>query len=103
LILKFINNHLKKQTMNKSDLIDVVAEAAGLTKVQAKKALDCYHETVAGALKEGKRVEILGFGSFSVTTRAARTGRNPKTGAALKIKAKNVAKFKPGKALSDSL
>jgi len=89
--------------MNKSDLIDVVAEGAGLTKVQAKKAIDCYHETVAGALKEGKRVEILGFGSFSVATREARTGRNPKTGEALQIKAKKVAKFKAGKGLSDTL
>jgi DNA-binding protein HU-beta len=89
--------------MNKSDLIDIVAEGAGLTKVQAKKAIDCYHETVAGALKDGQRVEIVGFGSFSVSTREARTGRNPKTGEALEIKAKNVAKFKPGKALADSL
>lgn len=89
--------------MNKSDLIDVVAEGAGLTKVQAKKAIDCYHESVAGALASGNRVEIVGFGSFSVTKREARTGRNPKTGATLQIAAKNVAKFKPGKALSDSL
>jgi len=89
--------------MNKSELIDAVAAGAGLTKVDAKKAIDCYHDTVAGALKGGGRVEILGFGSFSVTKRAARTGRNPKTGAALTIKAKNVAKFKPGKGLADSL
>ena len=89
--------------MNKSDLSDVVAEGAGLTKVQAKKAIDCYHETVAGALKAGQRVEILGFGSFSVSKREARVGSNPKTGAALKIKAKTVAKFKAGKALSDTL
>lgn len=89
--------------MNKSDLIDVVAEGAGLTKVQAKKAIDCYHETVSGALAAGNRVEIVGFGSFSVTTREARTGRNPKTGAALQIAAKKVAKFKPGKALSETL
>ena len=89
--------------MNKSELIDAIAHGAGLTKVDAKKAIDCYHETVAGALKEGKRVEIVGFGSFSVTKRAARKGRNPKTGAALQIKAKKVAKFKPGKALSAGL
>lgn len=89
--------------MNKSDLIDAIAQGAGLTKVDAKKAIDCYHETIAGALKEGKRVEILGFGSFSVATREARTGRNPKTGEALTIKAKTVAKFKAGKGLSDSL
>ena len=89
--------------MNKSDLIDIVAEGAGLTKVQAKKAIDCYHDTVADALKGGNRVEIVGFGSFSVSTRIARTGRNPKTGEPLEIKAKNVAKFKPGKSLADSL
>jgi DNA-binding protein HU-beta len=89
--------------MNKSDLINKVAESAGVTKVQAKSAIDCYHESVAGALKAGERVELVGFGTFSVSARAARTGRNPKTGAELQIAAKNVAKFKPGKALSDSL
>lgn len=89
--------------MNKSELIDALAQGADLTKAQAKKAIDCYHETVAGALAAGNRVEIVGFGSFSVATREARTGRNPKTGAALQIAAKKVAKFKPGKALSDSL
>jgi DNA-binding protein HU-beta len=89
--------------MNKSDLIDAVAAKAGLTKVQAKAAVDSYHETVTGTLAAGNRVEILGFGTFSVTERSARTGRNPKTGEALTIKAKKVAKFKPGKALSDNL
>jgi DNA-binding protein HU-beta len=89
--------------MNKSELIDAVATKAGLTKAQAKNAIDCYHESVSGALASGGRVEIVGFGSFSVTKREARTGRNPKTGAALQIAAKNVARFKPGKALSDSL
>jgi len=89
--------------MNKSELIDALAKGADLTKAQAKKAIDCYHETISGALAEGKRVEIVGFGSFSVTTRAARTGRNPKTGEALTIKAKNVAKFKPGKELATKL
>jgi DNA-binding protein HU-beta len=89
--------------MNKSELIDAIAVKAGLTKVQAKAAIDSYHETVSGALSTGNRVEILGFGTFSVTERSARTGRNPKTGEALAIKAKKVAKFKPGKALSDTL
>ncbi|MFA5970734.1 MAG: HU family DNA-binding protein [Lentimicrobiaceae bacterium] len=89
--------------MNKSELIDYVAKNAGLTKVDAKKAIDSYHEAVAGTLQEGKRVEILGFGSFSVATREARTGRNPKTGEALEIKAKRVAKFKPGKELASKL
>ena len=89
--------------MNKSELIDALAQGADLTKAQAKKAIDCYHETVTGALAAGNRVELVGFGSFSVTHREARTGRNPKTGAALQIAAKKVAKFKPGKALSEKL
>jgi len=89
--------------MNKSDLIDHVAKAAGLSKVDAKKAIESYHEAVAETLKEGKRVEIVGFGSFSVATREARTGRNPKTGEALQIAAKKVAKFKPGKELASKL
>ena len=89
--------------MNKSDLISRVAETAGVTKVQAKSAIDSYHEAIAGALKNGERVELVGFGTFSVSQRSARTGRNPKTGAELQIAAKTVAKFNPGKALSDSL
>ncbi len=89
--------------MNKSEMIDAIAKGAGLTKVQAKSAIECYHDTVASTLAEGKRVEILGFGTFSVSARSERTGRNPKTGEALTIKAKNVAKFKPGKELSSKL
>ena len=85
--------------MNKSELIDAIAQKAGLTKVQAKSAIEGYHEAVAATLAEGKRVEILGFGTFSVAERSERTGRNPKTGEALVIKAKKVAKFKPGKGL----
>jgi DNA-binding protein HU-beta len=71
--------------------------------VQAKSAIEGYHEAVAATLAEGKRVEILGFGTFSVAERSERTGRNPKTGEALVIKAKKVAKFKPGKELSGKL
>ena len=89
--------------MNKSELIDAIAQKAGLTKVQAKSAIEGYHEAVAATLAEGKRVEILGFGTFSVAERSERTGRNPKTGEALVIKAKKVAKFKPGKDLSGKL
>jgi DNA-binding protein HU-beta len=89
--------------MNKSDLIDHVAKAAGLSKVDAKKAIESYHEAVAETLKEGKRVEIVGFGSFSVSSREARTGRNPKTGETLQIAAKKVAKFKAGKELASKL
>ena len=89
--------------MNKSELIDAIAQKAGLTKVQAKSAIDSYHEAVATTLAEGKRVEILGFGTFSVAERSERTGRNPKTGETLVIKAKKVAKFKPGKELSGKI
>jgi DNA-binding protein HU-beta len=89
--------------MNKSDLISAIAHKAGLTQSQAKNAIDSYHETIVETLKAGTSVDILGFGSFSVTARAARTGRNPKTGEALKIKASRVPKFKPGKALKDSV
>lgn len=89
--------------MNKSELIDAVAKGAGLTKVQAKEAIDCYHGTIAETLKSGNSVDIAGFGSFSVSPRAARTGRNPKTGEPLQIKASNVPKFKPGKGLKEGL
>jgi DNA-binding protein HU-beta len=89
--------------MNKAELIDAIAQKAGLTKVQAKSAIDSYHETVAGTLKSGGSVDIAGFGSFSVLAKAARTGRNPKTGEALQIKAAKVPKFKPGKGLKDAL
>jgi len=89
--------------MNKTELINAIAKKAGLTKVQAKEAIDCYHETVAGVLKGGNSVDIAGFGSFSVAARAARTGRNPQTGAPLQIKASKVPKFKPGKGLKDAL
>ncbi|HAH59435.1 MAG: HU family DNA-binding protein [Lentimicrobiaceae bacterium] len=89
--------------MNKSELIDAVAQGAGLTKTQAKSAIDSYHDAVAGELKKGNSVDIAGFGSFSVAERAARTGRNPQTGAPLQIKASKVPKFKPGKGLRDVL
>ncbi len=89
--------------MNKSELIDAIAHGAGLTKAQAKNAIDTYHTTVGEELKKGGSVDIAGFGSFSVAERAARTGRNPQTGAPLQIKASKVPKFKPGKGLKDSL
>jgi DNA-binding protein HU-beta len=86
--------------MNKSDLITKIADEAGITKTQANGALDAFTEAVAKTLKKGDKVTLVGFGTFSVTKRAARNGRNPKTGAAIKIKAKKVAKFKAGKELS---
>ncbi len=89
--------------MNKTDLIEGMAEHAGISKAAAKKALDSFLGNVGGALKKGKRVSLVGFGSFSVSKRAAREGRNPQTGATIKIKAKNVVKFKAGSDLTDSV
>jgi nucleoid DNA-binding protein len=89
--------------MNKSDLIDAIAQRADLSKAAAKIAVDSYHETVLEELKAGRKVDILGFGSFSVSERAARTGRNPKTGEQIQIKAAKVPKFRPGKALRDGI
>ena len=86
--------------MNKAQLIDAVAAKAGLTKVDAKKAIDAFIGVTAGALKKGDRIALVGFGSFSVTKRSARTGRNPRTGAAIKIAAKKVVRFKPGAELN---
>lgn len=89
--------------MNKGDLVSKLAEDAGITKVQANAALDAFTEAVAKTLKKGDSVTLVGFGTFSVSKRAARVGRNPKTGEALKIKAKKVAKFKAGKSLSEKI
>jgi DNA-binding protein HU-beta len=89
--------------MNKSDLIDAIAEKAGLSKADAGRALDATIKSVTGALKKGKTVSLVGFGTFSVRKRAARTGRNPRTGEAIKIKASKIPAFKAGKALKDSV
>ena len=89
--------------MNKAELIDAIASGAGLTKADAKKALDAFIEATSGALKKGDRVALVGFGSFSVSKRNARTGRNPQTGKEIKIAAKNVVKFKAGSELSNSV
>ena len=89
--------------MNKAELIAQLAEDAGITKVQANAALDSFVDTVTKTLKKGDKVTLVGFGTFSVSKRAARTGRNPQTGEAIKIKAKKVARFKPGKELSEKI
>ena len=89
--------------MNKSELIAQIAEDAGVSKTQANAALDSFVATVTKTLKKGDKVTLVGFGTFSVSKRAARTGRNPQTGATIKIKAKKVAKFKAGKELSGKL
>jgi DNA-binding protein HU-beta len=86
--------------MNKAELISKIAEDAGITKTQAGATLDSFTEAVAKTLKKGDKVTLVGFGTFSVSKRAARNGRNPQTGATIKIKAKKVAKFKAGKELS---
>ena len=89
--------------MNKLDLVSKMAADAGLTKVQAAAALDAVLDGVRKSLKSGKRVTLVGFGTFSVTKRAARKGRNPATGATIKIRARKVAKFKPSQELNATL
>ena len=89
--------------MNKAELIDAMAADAGVTKAQAKKALDSFTTNVGGALAGGGRVSLVGFGTFSVSKRNARDGRNPQTGKVIKIQAKNVAKFKAGSDLDGKL
>ena len=89
--------------MNKSELIDAIAQKGRLTTVDAGKALDATIESISAALKAGDTVTLVGFGSFTVKERAARTGRNPKTGAELKIPASKVPSFKAGKGLKDSV
>ncbi|HVZ96922.1 MAG TPA: HU family DNA-binding protein [Chitinophagaceae bacterium] len=99
-------SHLKNQIifiMNKAELIAKMADDAGITKTQANASLDSFVEAVTKTLKGGGKVTLVGFGTFSVSKRAARNGRNPQTGAVIKIKAKKVAKFKAGKELSAKL
>ena len=89
--------------MNKSELIDQIAKAAGLSKAAAARSLDATTEAIAKSLKKGDQVTLIGFGTFYVGQRAARSGRNPRTGAAIKITSAKVPKFRPGKALKDAL
>ncbi|MEP0265906.1 HU family DNA-binding protein [Dokdonia sp.] len=89
--------------MNKSELIDGMAEHAGITKASAKKALESFLGNVEGTLKQGGRVSLVGFGSWSVSKRNAREGRNPQTGKTIQIAAKNVVKFKAGSELGNSV
>lgn len=89
--------------MNKSELIAAVAEKAGITKAQADAALTAITDNIAGVLVQGETITLPGFGTFSLAERAARTGRNPKTGEALEIAASRAAKFKQAKALKDAL
>ncbi|MEO9214703.1 MAG: HU family DNA-binding protein [Rhodanobacter sp.] len=89
--------------MNKTDLINAIAEKAELTKADAGRALEAYLEAVQRSLKKGEDVSVVGFGTFTVRKRAARTGRNPRTNEAIKIKASKVPAFKAGKTLKDAL
>lgn len=89
--------------MNKAQLIDAIAAEAKLTKADAKKALDAFVKSTQKALKKGERVALVGFGSFSVSKRNARTGRNPQTGKPITIKAKKVVKFKAGSDLAGTV
>lgn len=89
--------------MNKSELIDAVAGNADISKADAGRAVDALVNTISGALKTGDSVTLVGFGTFLVRDRAARTGRNPKTGEVLQIKASKVPAFKAGKALKDAV
>jgi DNA-binding protein HU-beta len=89
--------------MNKSEFVTAVADAAELSKSDAAKALEAVIAVVEKTLKKGEQVSIVGFGTFAVRKRAARTGRNPRTGATIKIKASKVPAFKAGKALKDAI
>ena len=89
--------------MNKSQLIDKIADGADISKAAAGRALDAFIETVGEALKEGDQVALVGFGTFAVRERAARSGRNPQTGATIEIAAGKVPAFKAGKALKDAV
>ena len=89
--------------MNKAELVDAIASESKLTKADSTRALEAFVNATTKALKKGDRVALVGFGSFSVAKRAARTGRNPQTGKAIKIAAKKVAKFKAGADLAKSV
>ena len=89
--------------MNKSELIDAIAKETGLSKKDSGKAVDAFVDTVTKALKKKDKVQLIGFGTFETAKRAARTGKNPQTGAAIKIPASVAPKFKAGKALKDAV
>lgn len=89
--------------MNKAELVEAMASDAGLSKADAKRALDAFISATTNALKKDDRISLIGFGSFSISKRSARTGRNPQTGKEIQIPAKNVVKFKSGAELSKSV
>jgi len=89
--------------VNKSEMIDMVAEAADISKAAAGRAVDAVFDGITGSLKGGDSVTLVGFGTFSISDRAARSGRNPRTGETIQIKASRMPKFKAGKALKDAV
>ncbi len=89
--------------MNKTQLIDAIAAEAGLTKVDAKKAVDAFIKTTGEQLKDGEKIALVGFGTFSVSERSARVGRNPKTGEKIEVEKKRVVRFKPGSDLANEI
>ncbi len=90
------NDYVSGESMNKADLVDRIAGACNISKAQATTAIDTTVDSVTAALRKGDRVALIGFGTFSVSQRKARNGRNPQTGATIKIAARRVAKFTPG-------
>ena len=92
-----------KKIVNKKELIDIVAKRSGMTKTETESLVTIALETIVEFVAKGERVTLVGFGTFSVSKRAARNGRNPQTGAVIKIKAKKVAKFKAGKELASKM
>lgn len=99
----FIEEHNRGFFVNKTEMIDAIAAAADLPKASAARALDAVIDSITQALKQNEQVTLVGFGTFAVKERAARTGRNPKTGESIEIKASRQPGFKPGKALKDAL
>ena len=89
--------------MNKGELVESMANASGISKAAAERALTGLLDAISGALSKGDKVTLVGFGTFSTSNRAARQGRNPQTGAAIQIPARTVARFKPGSKLADAV
>ena len=89
--------------MNKTELVEFIATQADLSKAKAAEAVDAFVEAVTTSLKKGKDVTLVGFGTFTISKRAARTGRNPQAGATIKIAASKAPKFRPGKSLKDAV
>ena len=89
--------------MNKNELISSIADVAGLNKADAQKAVNAFISVITDSLAEGQDIRLVGFGTFSVSKREAKTGRNPRTGATIQIKARRIAKFKAGKSLQDAV